>query len=163
MFRLDPEMKLHRYDLDITALDKTQWDDEDPRRILESQFLSFKSKINQLLPPHAPKLRRIYVTGGASANPVIKSLLSTIINADIYSGGSAQGCATGGAYKAAWSYACKQGDHADFAEFVEKSRDPNQDLGGLVASPEEKLVPVYDELMDSWRKAEDIVVEASAK
>lgn len=128
--------------------------------------MSFKSKINQLLPADSPSLRRIYVTGGASANPVITSLLSTVLNAPIYAGGSAQGCAMGGAYRAAWCHASKKGDNVEFAEFVKNSRNAKETAeaeGRVVAQPDEKLAKTYDALLEPWRKAEAEVIQACAK
>jgi xylulokinase len=141
LYRFDAELDMKSEPLNLKSLDAVHWSTSDAKRILESQFLSFKSKINQLLPADSPSLRRIYVTGGASANPVITSLLSTVLNAPIYAGGSAQGCAMGGAYRAAWC-------HAE---------------GRVVAQPDRDLAKVYDDLLESWRKAEAQVIQACAK
>lgn len=45
-----------------------------PRAILESQFMSIKSRLAQMLPPHAPHLHSIVVTGGSSANQSIRQI-----------------------------------------------------------------------------------------
>ena len=45
-----------------------------PRAILESQFMSIKSRLAQILPPHAPPLQRLVVTGGSSANQSIRQI-----------------------------------------------------------------------------------------
>lgn len=44
------------------------------RAILESQFLSIRSRIAAILPPNAPHLRRLVISGGSSANPVIRQI-----------------------------------------------------------------------------------------
>jgi xylulokinase len=166
LYRFDAELDMKSEPLNLKSLDAVHWSTSDAKRILESQFLSFKSKINQLLPADSPSLRRIYVTGGASANPVITSLLSTVLNAPIYAGGSAQGCAMGGAYRAAWCHASKQGGDVEFAEFVKNSRNAKETVeaeGRVVAQPDRDLAKVYDDLLESWRKAEAQVIQACAK
>lgn len=45
-----------------------------PRAILESQFLSIRSRIAEILPENAPPLHRLVVTGGSSANQTIRQL-----------------------------------------------------------------------------------------
>lgn len=45
-----------------------------PRAILESQLLSIKSRLVQMLPPNAPPLQRLIVTGGSSANQTIRQV-----------------------------------------------------------------------------------------
>lgn len=45
-----------------------------PRAILESQFMSIKSRLTHMLPPHAPPLQRLVVTGGSSANQSIRQI-----------------------------------------------------------------------------------------
>lgn len=45
-----------------------------PRAILESQFLSIRSRIADILPPDSPPLQRLVATGGSSANETIRQL-----------------------------------------------------------------------------------------
>jgi len=45
-----------------------------PRTILESQFLSIRSRVNQLLAEGSPDLHRLILTGGGSSNQVIRQL-----------------------------------------------------------------------------------------
>ena len=45
-----------------------------PRAILESQFLSIRSRIAAILPENAPPLQRLVATGGSSANQTIRQL-----------------------------------------------------------------------------------------
>jgi xylulokinase len=44
------------------------------RAILESQFLSIRSRIAAILPANAPRLRRLVISGGSSANPIIRQI-----------------------------------------------------------------------------------------
>jgi xylulokinase len=166
LFHFDSSLNMRRQPFDRQALDSVEWSAADARRILESQFLSFKSKINQLLPADSPSLRRIYVTGGASANPIITSLLSTILDAPVYAGGSAQGCAMGGAYRAAWCHAATTGSTTEFAEFIKTSRNEKETTeaeGRVVAQPDQTLAKVYEQLLQPWREAEAAVIQACAR
>lgn len=45
-----------------------------PRAILESQFLSIRSRIADILPEDSPPLQRLVATGGSSANQTIRQL-----------------------------------------------------------------------------------------
>jgi xylulokinase len=45
-----------------------------PRAILESQLLSIKLRLAQMLPPNAPPLQRLIVTGGSSSNQTIRQI-----------------------------------------------------------------------------------------
>lgn len=45
-----------------------------PRAILESQFLSIRSRIAAILPHDSPPLQRLVATGGSSANETIRQL-----------------------------------------------------------------------------------------
>lgn len=45
-----------------------------PRAILESQFLSIRSRLKAILPDSAPPLQRLILTGGSSTNQTIRQL-----------------------------------------------------------------------------------------
>jgi len=45
-----------------------------PRAVLESQFLSIRSRIAAILPEGSSPLRRLVISGGSSANPVIRQI-----------------------------------------------------------------------------------------
>lgn len=66
------------YDPDDTSKTPKRVDDVPPqvhcRAILESQFLSIRSRIAAILPANAPPLRRLVISGGSSANPVIRQI-----------------------------------------------------------------------------------------
>lgn len=49
-----------------------------PRAILESQFLSIRSRIAAILPENSPPLQRLVITGGSSANQTIRQLAAVI-------------------------------------------------------------------------------------
>lgn len=157
---------------DLDPAGTVAWSTADARRILESQFLSFKSRIQQLLPEsvRTQGLKRIYVAGGASANPVIVQLLSTILNGPVYttSDGTAQGCAVGGAYRAAWSWHCLKAKESgsqelDFAEFVNEMTGYQKEgvaltEGKVLARPHAAQARLYQDLLPSWHEAEQLVI-----
>ena len=70
----------HSFEYDPSDLNKAPRpvddvpDDIHPRAILESQFLSIRSRIAAILPANAPHLRRLVISGGSSANPVIRQI-----------------------------------------------------------------------------------------
>lgn len=144
-------------DLDSLALEPIE-----ARRILESQFLSFKSRIQQLLPGESPHVNRIFVTGGASTNATIVGLLANVLNGKVYpsEGGTAQGCASGGAYRAAWAYSSSK-DRTDFSEFVKKARGVQSVVDTVQTAapilPDFNLTKTYDALLPRWQAAEDEV------
>lgn len=134
------------------------------RRILESQFLSFKSRIQQLLPGESPHVNRIFVTGGASTNETIVGLLANVLNGKVYpsEGGTAQGCASGGAYRAAWTYSgSSSSPESGFTDFVKKARGVTSVVDTVQTTapitPDPKLAQTYDSLLPGWRAAEDEV------
>jgi xylulokinase len=45
-----------------------------PRAILESQLLSIRSRIQRILPEGSPPIRRLVLSGGSSANQIIRQL-----------------------------------------------------------------------------------------
>jgi xylulokinase len=52
-----------------------------PRAILESQFLSIRSRIADILPENAPHLHRLVITGGSSANHIIRQIAAVSFTA----------------------------------------------------------------------------------
>lgn len=51
-----------------------------PRAILESQFLSIRSRIADILPQNSPPLQRLVATGGSSANQTIRQLAAVCLS-----------------------------------------------------------------------------------
>lgn len=49
------------------------------RAILESQFLSIRSRIEHILPENSPPLKRLVISGGSSANSVIRQIAAVCI------------------------------------------------------------------------------------
>jgi xylulokinase len=54
------------------------------RAILESQFLSIRSRITAILPEDAPPLQRLIMTGGGSANTTIRQLAADLFGMRVY-------------------------------------------------------------------------------
>lgn len=55
-----------------------------PRAILESQFLSIRSRIAAILPDDAPPLQRLVITGGSSANHTIRQIAAVSVSYTVY-------------------------------------------------------------------------------
>ncbi|KAF8206462.1 hypothetical protein K438DRAFT_1817249 [Mycena galopus ATCC 62051] len=82
-----------------------------PRAILESQFLSIRSRIAAILPPHAPHLHRLVVTGGSSANETIRQLAADLFGMKVYVSQTKEAAGMGGALlaKYVWWRAARGG------------------------------------------------------
>jgi xylulokinase len=132
-----------------------------PRAILESQFLSILSRIEAILPAHAPPLQRLVVSGGGSANPVLRQLAADVFGMRVFVAGQ-QGAAEGGAHLArfAW-WRAQNGGRGTFEEL--QAMDGDEDEAGeprlrLVAEPRGKYVDLYQGLVERYRACEDEVV-----
>ncbi|KAH8116532.1 actin-like ATPase domain-containing protein [Phellopilus nigrolimitatus] len=126
-----------------------------PRAILESQLLSVKARAAAVLPPGAPPLGRLVLTGGTSANETVRQLAADVFGLPTYVAETKEAAGLGGAVLAlfAWWRARRSGVGA-FDEFKvgieEKMR--------LVATPRAEVTKVYEGLVDSYRACEDQVV-----
>jgi len=145
----EPKM-LHGLRLDAT---------QHPRAILESQFLSIKSRIAAILPANSPSLRRLIVTGGSSENQTIRQLAADVFGMHVYIAESKEAAGTGGAMlaKFAW-WKAQAGDMGGcFGELMvgtgalEKMR--------LVATPKIGVTKVYEGLVENYRQCEEQVIQ----
>ncbi|KAI9464233.1 hypothetical protein HD554DRAFT_2026603 [Boletus coccyginus] len=131
-----------------------------PRAILESQFLSIKSRIAAILPPNSPPLQRLVIAGGSSANQTIRQLAADLFGIRVYVAESKEAAGTGGAILAKFAWWKQQsGGSGSFEEMscgdVERVR--------LVAEPRGELTKVYDQLVDAYRACEEAVVDLCRK
>ncbi|KAG8220964.1 hypothetical protein J3R82DRAFT_2469 [Butyriboletus roseoflavus] len=118
-----------------------------PRAILESQFLSIKSRIVAILPPNSPPLQRMVVIGGSSANQTIRQLAADLFGIRVYVPESKEAAGTGGAILAKFAWWKQQnGGSGTFEEMsygdVERMR--------LVAEPRSEVTKGYDRLVDAY-------------
>ena len=128
-----------------------------PRAILESQFLSIRSRIQAILPEHAPPLQRLVVCGGSSANPVIRQLAADVFGMKVFIAGQ-EGAAEGGAQLARYAWWKEQnGGKGSFEEM--RALDGSEEKMKCVAEPREKNVDVYAGLVEPYREAENMVAE----
>ena len=74
-----------------------------PRAIIESQFLSIKSRIAAILPPDAAPLQRLVLSGGSSANAVIRQAAADVFGMRVFVAGK-EGAAEGGAQLARFAW-----------------------------------------------------------
>ncbi|EIN09559.1 actin-like ATPase domain-containing protein [Punctularia strigosozonata HHB-11173 SS5] len=132
-----------------------------PRAILESQLLSIKSRIAAILPPSAPPLQRLIVTGGGSANAVIRQIAADIFGMHVFvADGGQQGAAAGGAVlaKFAW-WRAMQGGRGTYEEMVAGQPERMRE----VAKPEKhELTALYESFVEPYRRCEDEVVRLCA-
>ncbi|KAJ2934852.1 hypothetical protein H1R20_g2271, partial [Candolleomyces eurysporus] len=128
------------------------------RAILESQFLSIRSRIAAILPPNAPHLRRLVISGGSSANPVIRQIAADIFDMNVYVSTTKEAAGMGGALLAKyawWKIRNPEGTFEDMTggEGVGESR---------VAEPKKEQSQIYDALVPIYTACEEAVVAASA-
>ncbi|CAL1714607.1 unnamed protein product [Somion occarium] len=128
-----------------------------PRAILESQFLSIRSRIEAILPEHAPPLQRLVVCGGSSANPVIRQLAADVFGMRVFVAGK-EGAAEGGAQLARYAWWREQnGGKGTFEEM--RALDGVEERMKCVAEPRLENVKIYASLVDPYREGEQRVVE----
>ncbi|KAI0031449.1 actin-like ATPase domain-containing protein [Vararia minispora EC-137] len=136
-------------------------DSTHPRAILESQLLSIRSRVAAILPTSAPPLHRLVLTGGSSANQVIRQLAADVFGMNAYvAEDTKEAAGTGGAIlaKFAW-WRAQNGGLGTFEEMraadVERLR--------RVASPKADVTKVYDALVEPYRVGETWVARACAQ
>ncbi|KAJ7364016.1 hypothetical protein DFH08DRAFT_838095 [Mycena albidolilacea] len=130
--------------------------DAHPRAILESQFLSIQSRIAAILPPHAPHLHRLVVTGGSSANKTIRQLAADLFGMKVYVSQTKEAAGMGGALlaKYAWWRAARGGT-GTFEEMM------GGEVVGMqcVAEPNPKVTGVYDGLVSAYQLCEETALK----
>jgi xylulokinase len=128
-----------------------------PRLILESQFLSIKARISEMLPPSSPPLQRLILSGGSSTNPTIQQLAADLFDMRVYVSPSKEGAALGGALlaKLAWwksSHPDSKSEDSDMmAEVV-------ADQSRCVAEPRPELATTYRSLVEFYNVCETRII-----
>ncbi|KAJ7773252.1 hypothetical protein B0H16DRAFT_1511658 [Mycena metata] len=126
--------------------------DAHPRAILESQFLSIRSRIAAILPPHAPHLHRLVVTGGSSGNETIRQLAADLFGMKVYVSQTKEAAGMGGALlaKYVWWRAARGGT-GTFEEMM------GGEVVGMqcVAEPKSEVTKVYDGLVGLYQLCEE--------
>ncbi|KAI5120255.1 hypothetical protein M0805_004591 [Coniferiporia weirii] len=131
-----------------------------PRAILESQLLSVRSRVAAVLPDDAQPLGRLILTGGTSANAVVRQFAADVFGLPAYVAETKEAAGHGGAILAlfAW-WRARRGGEGSFEELkagmTEKMR--------LVATPRPEVTRVYDGLVESYRACEEQVVKLCAE
>ncbi|KAJ7066949.1 actin-like ATPase domain-containing protein [Mycena amicta] len=132
--------------------------DAHPRAILESQFLSIRSRIAAILPPQASHLHRLVVAGGSSANQTIRQLAADIFGMKVYVSGTKEAAGMGGALlaKYAW-WRAERGHSGSFEQMT------GGEVGALkcVAEPRPEVSKVYDGLVGIYQLCEEDAVKRS--
>ncbi|KAI0923739.1 hypothetical protein AcW1_006620 [Taiwanofungus camphoratus] len=132
-----------------------------PRAILESQFLSIRSRIKAILPEDAPPLQRLVLSGGSSANPVIRQLAADVFGMRVFVAGK-EGAAEGGAQLARYAWwRAQNGGVGTFEEM--RAADATGERMKCVAEPKGNKVSIYEGLVRPYRECEDLVVKMCDK
>lgn len=126
-----------------------------PRAILESQLLSILSRVEAILPEHAPPLNRLILSGGASLNPAIQQLAADLFSMDAFVCETAQGAGMGGALLAKYSWWKKRNGGGSFEQMM-----GNVAIGlRRVASPRKEISSIYHSLVPRYRQCEETVLQ----
>ncbi|KAF9006062.1 hypothetical protein BDQ17DRAFT_1239609 [Cyathus striatus] len=128
-----------------------------PRAILESQFLSIRSRITAILPENSPHLQRLLITGGSSANQTIRQLAADIFGMKVYISATKEAAGMGGALLA--KYARWKANNGGVGTFEEMT---GGEVGNMkcVASPNEDVAKIYQDLVPIYTECEKRVVRA---
>jgi xylulokinase len=126
-----------------------------PRSILESQLLSIKARVLEILPEGAKPPHRLIITGGSSANQTILQLAADVLGMEAYVATSGkEAAAIGGAQLARYAWwKGRNGGNGTFEEMV--SGDP--ETARLVAKPRPGVFNVYEGLVEPYRACEALV------
>ncbi|TFK39875.1 hypothetical protein BDQ12DRAFT_681390 [Crucibulum laeve] len=130
-----------------------------PRAIVESQFLSIRSRVEAILPAHAPPLQRLVITGGSSANLTIRQLAADIFGMKVYVCATKEAAGMGGALLA--KYAKWKSSNGGTGSFEEMS---GGEVVGMkcVAEPREEFNKIYEALVSVYTACEAQVVKSVA-
>lgn len=132
-----------------------------PRAILESQFLSIRSRITAILPPDAPPLQRLVLSGGSSANAVIRQVAADVFGMRVFVAGK-EGAAEGGAQLARYAWwRAENGGAGSFEEM--RALDGEGVRLKCVAEPDWEKERVYASRVESYRVCEDAIVRICAE
>lgn len=133
-----------------------------PRMILESQFLSIRSRIAAILPSDSPPLQRLVVTGGSSANQTIRQLAADLFNMKVYISATKEAAGMGGALLAKYSWWKHNGNTK--GTFEEMSAMTGNEALGMkcVAEPRADVALQYEALVSPYTECEGQVVQAWA-
>ncbi|KAI0676066.1 D-xylulose kinase [Trametes maxima] len=135
--------------------------DAHPRAILESQFLSIRSRIAAILPPDAPPLQRLVLSGGSSTNAVIQQAAADVFGMRVFVAGK-EGAAEGGAQLARYAWWRVQNGGAGTFEEMRAMDGLDGERMRCVAEPKIERKRVYAGLVETYRACEDAVVRMCA-
>ncbi|EPQ56533.1 actin-like ATPase domain-containing protein [Gloeophyllum trabeum ATCC 11539] len=135
-----------------------------PLAILRTQLLSILARIPQILPAAAPPLRRLVLTGGGSASPVIRQMAADVFGMEVYvPDGSREAAAVGGAWLAKWAWWRKQqgvgeglGGRGTFEEMTASLRENVKRVAVPVG--DERVRGFYEGMVGVYRTCEEMVV-----
>ncbi|KAJ3504130.1 hypothetical protein NLJ89_g8097 [Agrocybe chaxingu] len=127
-----------------------------PRAILESQFLSIRSRVAAILPANAPHLRRLVISGGSSQNPIIRQLAADIFAMDVYVSATKEAAASGGALLAKYTWWKRTHPDGTFEDMT-----AGEAMGlKCVAKPQPDVTAIYNDLVPVYDSCEEQVVKA---
>ncbi|KAL4065880.1 hypothetical protein J3A83DRAFT_4098910 [Scleroderma citrinum] len=134
-----------------------------PRAILESQLLSIKLRVVDILPSSAPPPQRLVLVGGSSSNPVIQQVVADVFGTSAYVApetGTKEAAALGGALLARYAWwGDSRGGRGTFEGMMREVRQDghyaNEDGQMMLgAVPDADAVRVYEDLVNVYASCE---------
>ncbi|KAF9461219.1 hypothetical protein BDZ94DRAFT_1372617 [Collybia nuda] len=126
-----------------------------PRAILESQFLSIRSRITAILPRDSPPLQRLVATGGSSANQTIRQLAADIFGMKVYIPTTKEAAGMGGALLAKFAWWREENGAAGSFEEMEGGEPTSLQC---VAEPRKAVADVYEGLVGVYTACEEQII-----
>jgi xylulokinase len=134
-----------------------------PRAVLESQFLSIRSRIKAIWPPNTPSTGRLIVTGGASSNPRVLQVAADVFGMSVFVvDDSTEAAATGGALLARYAWWRRERQSGSLDEMMSSMRMHGIVRGNIrtAAEPQdESLAQLYEKLVGNYVDCEGHVVQ----
>ncbi|MFX0004026.1 MAG: xylulokinase [Candidatus Hodarchaeota archaeon] len=121
------------------------------RGIIEAQFLSMKLHSEWI----GEKPKKIYATGGGSANEDILQIVANIFNKKVCAFQITNSAALGAAFRAAKSYYDSKNEIKTWKEIINKFKQPQS---SKLIEPEQKYIELYNDMLDIYSKYENFIL-----
>ncbi|KAI8337471.1 hypothetical protein BC941DRAFT_334879, partial [Chlamydoabsidia padenii] len=126
------------------------------RCMIESQFLSMRTRLERMMAGNNGGLQRILATGGASANHTLLQVLSNVFGVPIYKQKEGSNSASlGGALLA--KYGTISNTTTTFDDMIKECQQQNDQLQ-LICQPDLSVTSHYTDLLAEYIRLENIVV-----
>lgn len=156
---------VHRFAPDGQRLEEFAEPTYNAAAMVQSQAMSFKTRIGHVLTKANVPLERVYVVGGAAENQALCQVLANVLHCPIarplIQGRSAETgervpynyCSVGAAFRARWVWECAAKEHTEvsFEACVAQARgEAGAVTYTVIATPQEDIATTFDAYVDTW-------------